>query len=249
MRYLYLYLVLIVLLVASGALGGDLPRLTVATADGVPLSTPEGTGFHDQVVREACQRIGVQLDIIHLPAERALLNANDGFEEGVYVRVEGMEASYPNLRMVPEKIGDYEFVAFGKQSSAQLNGWDSLRDYHVAIITGWKILERNIVASKSLTKVKDASLLFRALVDDKVDLVVYNRLDGYGTIKELGLQGIHALDPPFATREMFLYVHKSREALVPQLAAALRAMKDDGSYAAIRMRTLAPYLPAQTAEP
>ncbi|OQX17097.1 MAG: hypothetical protein BWK76_10625 [Desulfobulbaceae bacterium A2] len=245
----YLCLIVTVFLAVSVARAAEPPRLTLATADGVPLSTSAGTGFHDQVIREACRRISIQLEIIHLPAERALLNANEGIEEGVYVRVEGMEAGYPNLRRVPEKIGDYEFVAFGKQPSVRLNGWESLRDFHVAIITGWKILERNIVASKSLTKVKDASLLFRALVDDKVDLVVYNRLDGYGTIKELGLQGIRALDPPFATREMFLYVHKSREALVPQLTAALRAMKDDGSYAAIRLRTLAPYLPAETTEP
>jgi polar amino acid transport system substrate-binding protein len=218
-------------------------QITIATSDGVPLSTPEGTGFHDQVVREAFRRIGVTPEIVHLPAERSLLNANEGIEQGVFVRVEGLEKVYPNLRRVPEKISEYEFVAFSKRTDIPINGWDSLRDYHVAIITGWKILEQNILQAQSLIKVRDASLLFQALVDDKVDLVVYNKLDGYGSIKIMGLQGIHALQAPLATRDMFLYLHSSQEKHIPGLIAALQAMKRDGTYDAIQLQSLTSYLP------
>lgn len=218
-------------------------QITIATSDGIPLSNQEGTGFHDQVVREACRRIGLSLNIEHLPAERSLINANEGIEDGVYVRVEGLDATYANLRRVPEKISDYEFVAFGRNKDMRISGWDSLADYHVAIVTGWKILEKNIVASRSLTKVKDAGLLFRTLVDDKVDLVVYNRLDGYGQLKEMQLQGIYALQAPLAIREMFLYLHKSREGLIPQLSEALQAMKEDGTYDRIKTSALTAYLP------
>jgi len=218
-------------------------QITLATSDGIPLSNPEGTGFHDQVVREACRRIGLSLNIEHLPAERSLINANEGIEDGVYVRVEGLDAVYADLRRVPEKIGDYEFVAFGRNKDMPIAGWDSLANYHVAIVTGWKILEKNIVASRSLTKVKDASLLFRTLADDKVDLVVYNRLDGYGQLKEMKLQGIYALQAPLATREMFLYLHKSRERLIPLLSKALGEMKGDGTYDRIKKSALTAYLP------
>jgi polar amino acid transport system substrate-binding protein len=235
--------VLMSLLLTPGWLRAEQARMPIATSDGVPLSTPEGTGFHDRVVREAFNRIGVDVVIVHLPAERSLQNANEGVEQGVFVRVEGMEKAYPNLRRVPEKISEYEFVAFSKRADIRISGWDSLRDYHVGIITGWKILEQNIQQTQSLIKVRDASLLFQALVDDKVDLVVYNKLDGYGAIKTMGLQGIHALQPPFATRDMFLYLHSSQQERIPALTGALQAMKRDGTYDALQQQALSPYLP------
>jgi polar amino acid transport system substrate-binding protein len=235
--------VVISFVLMPGWLRAEQARMTIATSDGVPLSTPEGTGFHDRVVREAFNRIGVALEIVHLPAERSLQNANEGVEQGVFVRVEGMEKVYPNLRRVPEKISEYEFVAFSKRSDIRINGWESLRNYHVAIITGWKILEQNIQQSQSLIKVRDAALLFQALVDDKVDLVVYNKLDGYGAIKTMGLQGIHALQPPFATRDMFLYLHSSQQERIPELTEALQAMKRDGTYQILEQQALIPYLP------
>jgi polar amino acid transport system substrate-binding protein len=238
----FIFLVLAIALTLPNPLFAD-SRITIATADGIPLSTPVGTGFHDQVVREAFKRIGLQMEVVHLPAERALLNADQGIEDGVYVRVEGLDQVYKNLRIVPEKITEYEFVAFGKNPQIQLNGWDSLENYYVGIITGWKILEHNVIHFKELTKIKNAELLFKALCDDKVDLVVYNKLDGYGTIKELGLKGVYALEKPLATKAMFLYLHKDREGIIPQLTDALKSMKSDGTYEAIKTSVLTPYMP------
>lgn len=242
---MHLVAVLLPILLLFPSLLHAAPPLTIATADGIPLSTPTSTGFHDQVVREACKRIGRQMETVHLPAERALVNADEGIEDGVYVRVQGLDTMYKNLRIVPEKITDYEFVAFGKNPDLQITNWDSLQEHDVAIVTGWKILENNIVRFKTLTKVKNGELLFKALAEDKVDLVVFNKLDGYGVIKELNLKGIHTLKMPLATKEMFLYLHKNHEALVPQLTNALRSMKSDGSYDAIKTSALSPYLPTE----
>ena len=41
---------------------------------------------------------------------------------------------------------------------------------------------------------------------------------------------------------MYLYVHKSNQALVPELAAALRELKADGSYDALFSRVMEPLL-------
>jgi len=234
--------VLIAICLFSRVLAAE-PPIVVGTADGVPLSTSDGMGFHDQIVREAFRRIGLQLDVVHLPAERALLNANEGIEKGVYVRIQGLESEYKNLRIVPEKVSEYEFVAFGKDPSLRMNGWDSLLNHHVGIVNGWKILEKNMAACKNLTKVKNAEVLFRSLAEDKVDLVVYNKLDGFGMIEELGLQGIYALDSPFATKDMFLYLHKDLDRIVQPLAEALKSMKSDGAYLSIKRNALGRYLP------
>ena len=56
------------------------------------LSTSEGMGFMIRLSKRLLDRIGLQIDIVHLPAERALLNANEGIENGVYVRIQGLES-------------------------------------------------------------------------------------------------------------------------------------------------------------
>lgn len=233
---------LIVLLASPSCLYAE-AAIMMATADDAPLSKLDGTGFHDQVVREAFRRIGLDMQIVHLTAERALINANEGIEDGIYVRIMGLESVYENLRVVPEKITEYEFIAFGKKSDPGLKDWADLKEYEVGIVTGWKILENNVVHHKSLTKFKNPQLMFKALMEDKVDVVVFNRMDGYGILKELGLHGIQTVGSPFATRAMYMYVHKTGEQRIPQLTTALLAMKVDGTYERIKAATLASYYP------
>lgn len=66
--------------------------VVIATADGPPLSYPNNSGFHDKVIHETF----IKIENVHLPAERALINANSGIEEGVYVRIEGLDKYYPD---------------------------------------------------------------------------------------------------------------------------------------------------------
>ena len=61
-------------------------------------------------------------------------------------------------------------------------------------------------------------------------------------IERLGLQSIRVLEPPLATREMFLYLNKKHLPLIPALTKQLRSMKDDGTYDRIFEKTLGPYL-------
>ena len=238
-----LLLVLVALLWCQSGTAAPPQTIVLATADGAPLAMADGSGFHDQVLRQAFSHLGIHMEKVQLPAERALQNADQGIEEGVYVRVAGLEETYPNLVMVPEEVAEYEFVVFSKKADLHLQGWEDLQGHEVGIITGWKILENNIRNAKGLLKVKNPELLFRALVDDKVEVIVYNRLDGYGVIKELGLSGIYAIEPPLAVRPMYLYLHRAHAGLTVQLAEALRAIKADGTYAAIKKAVLAPYFP------
>jgi polar amino acid transport system substrate-binding protein len=46
----------------------------------------------------------------------------------------------------------------------------------------------------------------------------------------MGLSSIAPLAPALKDVDMYLYLHRKHEALVPKLAQALREMKADGSY-------------------
>jgi len=204
--------------------------LVLNTAFTSPLSNDEQTGFVDIIVNEALGRTGFGLESVRLPAERALINANAGIDDGDLLRTAGLQKAYPNLIQVPEKVIDLEFVVFTKREAFEVTDWDSLKPYSVAIVTGWKILERNITAAADLAKVKNVNQLFTMLSKDRVDTIVYSRWTGLGYIKQNHVQGVRILEQPLARRGMYVYLHKKHQRLVPKLAAALRAMKADGSY-------------------
>ncbi len=209
------------------------PPLVLSSADGPPFSKPDETGIIDRVLKEAFRRLAIEISIIAVPAERALLNAGEGNDDGTFSRIAGMSEKYPGLVQVPEKIVDFEFVAFSRNIDMETKGWASLQPYDVAIITGWKILEENIKNTRSLHKVRDEKILFNLLARNQVDIVVYSRLGGEATIREMGLTGIKVLGPPFAVREMFLYLNQKHAGLIAPVSESLKNMKEDGAYQSV----------------
>lgn len=239
----YKHLILIFLslhLLTSPALARE--PFYIGSGAAPPLSDSQQTGMLDLLVKEAFSRIGEQAIITLLPSERSLINANQGVNDGDLVRIDGIDRLYPNLVKVPEKICDFDFVAFSKNADLELADWDSLKPYSVGIIAGWKILEVN-VHSNILLKVATPELLFKLLNNDRADMVIYNKIEGFGIIKDLNLKDIHVIDPPFESREMFLYLNKKHLPLIQKLAQALRTMKEDGTYSIIEKKALEPYLP------
>ncbi len=195
-----------------------------------PLNTPAQDGFMDEVSREALKRIGYRLVIIRLPAERALRSSNAGFIDGEMSRIQGLDKIYSNLIRVPEKIMDWDFFVFSKKQINLKNGWQSLEDKNIAIITGWKILEKNVPKTAGITKTKNAQQLFTLLQLDRADFIIYEHWGGEYIINDLQLDDIVRQAPALAKKEMFMYLHKKHAALVPQLTQALSEMKKDGSY-------------------
>ena len=229
-----------------GAGVGHAQQLHLTTSMTSPLSKTDQTGFYDQIMIEAFRRIEQPVRITHLPTERSIINANLGLSDGEFPRIFGLDHLYPNLLKVPEKIVDFEFVAFTWRSDIQLKDWASCKPYSIAIVRGWKILEANLADVRSLVKVKNQKLLFSILGKHRTDIVVYSRFEGHEIIKKLGLKGIRELEPPLATREMFLYLNKKHLTLIPALTNQLRKMKDDGTYDRILKKTLGPYLKGTT---
>jgi polar amino acid transport system substrate-binding protein len=235
-------LVIILTIVLSIAAAADISNasqtLIFNTSNAPPNSTDTATGSCDRILTEAFRRLGMNLKIVQLPSERALQNANQGIDDGNFVRVEGMEKMYPNLIRVPEAITTLEFTAFTKNDSIRITNWESLVPYRVAIVNGWKILENNIVGVKSLTKVRDEHVLFPLLLTGKVDIVVYDRRQGEYALKQLGAEGVRALQPPLIVKPMYPYLNKRHADLVAKLDQTLKAMKKDGTVKRIVTETL-----------
>ena len=216
-------------------------EITLNTTGVPPLNTPQLTGFMDLVSKEAFNRIGYILKTVKLPAERGLKNVNRGIEDGEMSRIKGLDKTYTNLIRVPEKIMDWEFVAFSQNDIKISSQWTSLSSYAVAFINGWKILENNVPKQTDITKVKNHQQLFSTLIKNRADLVLYERWGGLLLIsKNPKLKSIKLHKPPLAKKEMFIYLHKKHKNIVNKLRNSLSSMKRDGTYNSIVQKILKP---------
>ncbi|OZA30958.1 MAG: hypothetical protein B7X93_01290 [Hydrogenophilales bacterium 17-61-9] len=217
------------LLVAAGPCRAEMPVLVLNDVNAPPFTTHDNQGFLDAVAGEAFRRAGVTLRLVKLPAERGLINANAGIDDGDLTRIAGLDAQYPNLVRVPEKLLDYEFTAFSKNAVLPAT-WDVLRARPIGHIRGWKIYEHQLAGAPLVVSSDDASQMFRQIQLNRIEVALYERWLGLSLLKQEGIKGVYPLEPSFAKREMFIYLNKRHAALVPKLVEALRAIKAEGLY-------------------
>ncbi len=215
---------------------------TISTSYHNLLSNADGTGMLDRIIVDALGRCGIEAQIVFTETDRSLVDVNTGILDAEMNRIEGIDAEYPNLIRVPEPNMTMEFVAFATRDY-EIDGWESIRELDVGIVRGWKILETHTEGFPNLHFVPTEAELFEMLQRDRIDVALYARLTGYAALAEMGIEGVHHLTPPLASREMFLYVHRTHAELVADIAEALRSQKRDGTYQAIVDDTLKRYLP------
>ena len=229
------------LFAAAPALGAD--KLLINIASREPVTNEHNTGFLNRIVEETFRRMGREAEVIYYRSSaRGLKNANSGIDDGVGLRVMGLEKKFPNLIRVPEHIIINDFVAFSTRHKVKTNDWHSLDNHSIAHILGWQIFRNNLKHHTHTKHVQGNDQLFDLLVNDRSDFILHERSQGTWHAQQRKLD-FSISEPPLAKRKMFMYLHKKNAALVGPAAAALAAMKADGTYKKIVEETLSIYLP------
>lgn len=226
---IYHFIILLIICIFSNYIAYANNKIRISTSYKYPLSSPEQTGMLDLILKEAFRRIGYDAEIVFTPTERSLFDVNAGLLDGEINRIHGMEKLFSNIIQIPEPNMTMHFVAFSKKGY-DTSGWESIRNLHIGLVKGWKILEKNTEGFPHVTKTPTDTELFRMLNLDRIDVALYDKLTGYEQLKLYGYDDVQHLEPPLASRDMFLYLHKSHADLVEPVAEALRSMKADGEY-------------------
>lgn len=223
---LRVFLLIASLIAVVGSAFAENQTITIGTNN-----TPLDRKALQLLSQEAFRRIGVESKLISAPSERSLHMANQGEVDGEGLRIAGLSAQYPSLIQVPERFIGISFVAFSKDAMIALDhGFESLKPYRVAFIAGWKMFEANASGAKVVNRVGTPEQLFRMLDGGRIDLALYTRADGIAMLRSMGLSSVAPISPALKDVDMYLYLHKKHEALVPLIAGALRHMKADGTY-------------------
>ena len=215
----------------AGFLGnvGAQQRFVLVSGTQAPYLRADGSGFLDKLVPLVFKKAKLQGEVQFEVSERGLLNANQGFVDGVAMRIEGLEKTYANLVKVPEPVMQNDFVAVTTNSSFKVNGWDSLRGRQLSHIIGWKVFEEHLPSGTQRTTVRDAEQLFSLLKQQRTEVGLLERNQALA-IMSLSQEPFVLHEPPLVSVPMYMYVHRKHADLVPQLSAALRVLKRSGEY-------------------
>lgn len=203
-----------------------------------PFTTRDHKGFIDLVVKEAFKRAGLNAEVVvYQNSANSLSNANEGIDDGVALRIKGLEKKFPNLIRIPEKIMDNDFVAYSLTPLSLENVFSSLKSYKVTHVKGWQIFIKNLQDHPNVTVVKNPQSMFDKLSNNSVDIMLYERWQGLWRAKQSNIK-LQVSEPPLAKMEMFMYLHKKHKSHVDDVASALASMKKDGTYQKIFTNTL-----------
>lgn len=215
--------------------------ITLNSGTAEPFISADGGGYYGELAREIFARVGISAKAIRLPSARSIINANEGIDDGVIGRIAGMDEKYKNLIMIPEPVVRLQFVAYSLDQKISIESWDSFKPYSVGYIRGWRIYEKNLPQTKSLTIVNNAEQLFKLLMNGRAELIMFEYYRGTWWNEYLGANA-HIIGSPVAEKDMYLYMHKKHKDLVPKITEAFKAMKQDGTFQKIRDKTLPSYM-------
>lgn len=177
----------------------------------------DGNGVFDRIVDEAARRCGHATSWTSVPAQRSLMLVADEVDDGDGPRICEMDEIVPGLVRVDEPIIRYDFVAVARDPNLEIDSWEDFLAYDVGIVRGWKIAERRLAEARSLTAVRNFELAFQLLRDQRVDVVLSERLLALHSLGDEVGASIHVLDP-FASRDMYLFLNATHGELAGELA-------------------------------
>lgn len=212
-------------------------KITMVTGAKAPYAQPDNAGFLDRIALEAFKRVGLEVEVKALPAARALEEASHGRADGDMQRIKGLEKRRPNLIPVEESISQYDFIGFTKNKSLTNITFEDLPKHKVAYLLGWKFYDINVPKETQVQQLNSPQQLMEFLKKDRTDIVLFSRWSGYYWANKVGVK-VHSLNSPFRSMDMYMYLNKKHIELAPKLAAALRSMKEDGTYNRIKIETL-----------
>lgn len=239
------FIIPVVLALVFMQTGAKAETLRLATLDWEPYvgRELENKGFTAEIVTESFKRAGYQVEIVFLPWDTAVEEANRGSCDGVFPEY------YSG-----ERTRDFFYSAFFSQSrlvfyrrSSSAVTYRTLKElspFSIGVVTGSIISDEfdNAVFLNKVEASGDEENL-RKLVKGEVDLIVIDKLAARHLMKTRVPEAagrLLAFDPPLAIHDLFVILPRSIPASAKrarQFTKALQSMEKDGTVKAIMNRS------------
>ncbi len=218
---LYFCLFLLVMPAHAAKTDEDASVLSFVVADDEPT-------IIDRLLNAAFRRIGYDIAVDAGGMSVVEQMADSGEYAGLGSQLAGIEKTCRNLVRVEESIGKVKFEVYAlKESAFEVDSWRALRGLRVGTLLYKPYIESRLPENVA-KRVKKRSIfdLIESLERGECDvLVVSNSLPvdipTPPGVRKIGLVG---------SADSYPYLNVAYADLAPQVAGALRAMKEDGTY-------------------
>ncbi|BFM14771.1 transporter substrate-binding domain-containing protein [Maricurvus nonylphenolicus] len=218
---------IIVFSVAWVSVSGAQDKLVFPTVSNSPLSKALET-----VIHTAYGRLGIDVEVVHLPRKRGLMLSSQGLYDGELARTTIVLQKFPNLIRVPVTLYCFDIVAYTHHKPLPVVSWEGLKGLSVGVTLGMMKIEAQTVDLKTV-KVVNLNQLFKMLATDRIDVVVANRLIGAATVLEGGFDNIVINDPPLTQTPIYHFLHDKHRGLLNDITEVLEQMLRSGELAQI----------------
>ncbi|MBF0451377.1 MAG: hypothetical protein HQK75_11795 [Candidatus Magnetomorum sp.] len=185
------------------------------------------------VLSEAYHDIGIDIKRETFTSARALIESNNGRTDGEIGRVKGIDRAFKNLLRVPVPVLTVQFVAFSKDNTIQIKGWDWLLPYEIAYIRGVKCVEKNLPVGTRVNLLTRQDHLFMFLEKNRADIAITTLISSYWVLKKKNIRSIHVVGE-LKKVPLYHYLHKKNKSIFPQIRASLEKMEKMGRIEQIR---------------
>jgi ABC-type amino acid transport substrate-binding protein len=168
------------------------------------------------ILPQIYQNIGIDINVIPLPGQRAQFEANVGKKDGEIMRIWTYGNENSKSIRVPTPYYYLETMAFIlKGSQINIQQKDDLAKYRLAKVRGVKHTNNITVGFTDVYDMNSTENMFKMLNQGKVDVVLTNTLDGNLVLKRLGFENIVPIEKPLAVLPLYHYIYEDHEVLVP----------------------------------
>jgi len=177
------------------------------------------------ILTDAFSALGIKVEFRYRPDKRSVTEANTGLVDGEFARTSDIAQRYPNLVVVPEKLGVTNIVAFSLGQKIDLSDYKiNQHQYNIGYMSGWANVSALLKDYRNKVAVVEYDVLFKFLVHKRVDLVLYNPVAGEKILRNRHIYD-YQMSQSLLFNETFLVLNKKHAALAPQLAIEIKRAK------------------------
>ncbi|WP_281561380.1 transporter substrate-binding domain-containing protein [Thalassomonas sp. RHCl1] len=181
------------------------------------------------VLPQIYKNLGIDINIIPLPANRAQYVASSGNKDGEIMRIWTYGDENSTTIRVPTPYYYLETMPFVlKQQQITIRHIEDLKHYKLVKVRGVKHTNNITAGLSQVYEVNSTEAMFRLLRSGKVDVALTNTLDGNLVLKRLGYQNIIAMEKPLAVLPLYHYIYQKHQALVPVIDQEIKRLKNNG---------------------
>lgn len=223
-RY-YVWVLAAFLIIPAGS-SAELPdRVQIAAIFDDPT-----TAAASAILKLAYQRLGVEASTLITPSLRALMMADTGLLDGDLFRIDHAAQLYPNLLRVEYALFHGTLQAVVRKNEEHLLDLPPEQTRAVAVRRG-NIISGLTAKNMGMTPVyANSNKQALSLLESKrVDVALFTFIEQFDPIAQKDLTGLHLIEEPLATFELYHYLNRRHGELARALPEVLRKIEEDGT--------------------